>query len=182
MASQKSTKQAPGPEDLLLTELRDIYSAEKQLTRALPRLGKAVESDKLRSMLDRRLQEGHRLTEELERAFEEMDVTPGRQKNVAAEGLIADAQENVQEIQAGPALDAVLVGAVQKTEHYCIAAWGTAKSFAKAVGQKSVVGAMERALEEGRSFDKELTQIAEKEITPELVRGAGRSSEREARA
>jgi ferritin-like metal-binding protein YciE len=76
----------------------------------------------------------------------------------------------------------VLVGAVQKTEHYCIAAWGTAKSFAKAVGQKSVVGAMERALEEGRSFDKELTQIAEKEITPELVRGAGRSAEREARA
>jgi ferritin-like metal-binding protein YciE len=181
MATRKTAKQTPEPEELLLTELRDIYSAEKQLTRALPRLSKAVESDKVRKMLDRRLQEGQRLTEELEKAFEELDATPGRQKNAAAEGLITEAQETLQEIEAGPALDAVLIGAVQKTEHYCIAAWGTAKAFAKATGQKTVIKSMERALDEGKSFDQELTQLAEKEITPALLRGAGAGG-REARA
>jgi ferritin-like metal-binding protein YciE len=63
----------------------------------------------------------------------------------------------------------VLIGALQKTEHYCIAAWGTAKSLAQAVGQKTAVRAMERALKEGGRFDDQLTQLAEKEVTPALV-------------
>lgn len=177
--SKKPQKQTPEPEELLITELRDIYSAEKQLTRVLPRLGKAVESDKVREMLDRRLDEGQRLTEDLEKAFEELETSPGRKKNVAAEGLIADAQEHVQEIEKGPALDAVLIGAVQKTEHYCIAAWGTAKAFAGALGQTTVQQAMDRALKEGKSFDEQLTRLAEKEINPTVVR---QSREAEARA
>jgi ferritin-like metal-binding protein YciE len=174
--SKRTQKQTPEPEELLITELRDIYNAEKQLTRALPRLSKAVESDKIRDMLERRLDEGQRLTEDLEKAFEELETSPGRRKNVAAEGLIADAQEHVQEIERGPALDAVLIGAVQKTEHYCIAAWGTAKAFAGALGQTTVKQCMERALKEGKSFDEQLTQLAEKEINPAVVR-EGRGAE-----
>jgi ferritin-like metal-binding protein YciE len=98
-----------------------------------------------------------------------MDESPGRKKNVAAEGLINDAREHVQEIEAGPALDAVLIGAMQKTEHYCIAAWGTARALAQAVGQKTATRAMERALKEGGPFDERLTKLAAEEITPALL-------------
>jgi ferritin-like metal-binding protein YciE len=171
-STKSKSKQIPEPEELLVNELREIYSAEKQLTRALPRLSKAIESENVRQMLDRRLDEGQRLTEDLEKAFEELETSPGRKKNSAAEGLIADAQEHVQDFDKGPALDAVLIGAVQKTEHYCIAAWGTAKAFAAALGQDTVTQAMQRALKEGKSFDDELTQLAETEINPAVIRAS----------
>ena len=177
-SKSKSQKQIPEPEELLVNELREIYSAEKQLTRVLPRLSKAVESDKVRKMLDRRLDEGQRLTEELEKAFAELETSPGRKKNAAAEGLIADAQEHVQDFEKGAALDALLIGAVQKTEHYCIAAWGTAKAFAGALRQDTVTQAMQRALKEGRTFDEELTRLAEKEINPAMIRESERGEAR----
>jgi len=78
----------------------------------------------------------------------------------------------VQEIEQGPALDAVIIGAMQKTEHYCIAAWGTAKSLAQAVGNKTATRAMDRALKEGKGVDEKLTQLAEKDITPALLTDA----------
>lgn len=62
-----------------------------------------------------------------------------------------------------------MIGAVQKTEHYCIAAWGTAKALAEALGEKNAARSMERAIKEGKSFDEELTELAEKEITPALL-------------
>jgi ferritin-like metal-binding protein YciE len=120
-------------------------------------------------MIETRVSQGDRLIEELDAAFEEMEESPGRKKNVAAEGLINDAREHVQEIERGPALDAVLIAALQKTEHYCIAAWGTARSMAQSVGRKNVVTMMERALKEGGQLDRELTRLAEEEVNPALV-------------
>ncbi len=168
-SGNRSRKQTPGGQELLVLELQEIHSAENQLARVLPRLMKSAESEKLRQMLERRQEEGERLLQEIDGALEELDESPGRKKNVAAEGLINDLREHVQEIEAGPALDAVLIAGIQKTEHYCIAAWGTAKSFAQASGQKTVVRAMERALKEGRSLDEDLTQLAEQELTPALM-------------
>jgi ferritin-like metal-binding protein YciE len=169
--SGRSKKESPDGTELLVLELQEIHSAESQLARVLPRLVKAVESEKLQEILELRLEQGERLIGEIEAALDEMEETPGRKKNVAAEGLINDAREHVQEIAPGPALDAVLIGAVQKTEHYCIAAWGTSKSLAQATGQKTVVSSMERALKEGKAMDEQLTQLAEKEITPALLTG-----------
>jgi ferritin-like metal-binding protein YciE len=170
-ASRRSSKNSPDATELLVLELQEIHSAENQLSRVLPRLAKAAESQKLAGMLEQRLEQGERLIKDIESVFEEMDASPGRKKNIAAEGLINDAREHVQEIEPGPALDAVLIGAIQKTEHYCIAAWGTARSLAEAVGQKTAGKAMERALKEGAPFDEQLTQIAEKDITPALLSG-----------
>jgi hypothetical protein len=107
---------------------------------------------------------------------EELEESPGRKKNVAAEGLSNDAREHVQEIEEGPALDAVLIGAMQKTEHYCIAAWGTAKSLAQAMEQKTALKTMERALKEGKALDEQLTELAENEVTPALL-SAGEARE-----
>ena len=160
-------------------ELQQIHSAESQLSRAMPRLSKAVQSDTLRQMLDHRLEEGERILKELEVAFEELEESPGRRKNVAAEGLIGDVREHVQEIAPGPALDAVLIAGIQKTEHYCIAAWGTAKSLAQLCEQKTAIRAMERALKEGKSYDEKLTELAESEINPALESSEEESGEEE---
>ncbi|MDB6083054.1 MAG: hypothetical protein JWN43_935 [Gammaproteobacteria bacterium] len=193
--SQRSKTEGPSGTELLVLELQAIHSAENQLSRVLPRLTKSVQSEELRGMMEERLSEGERIIKDIEAGLEEMEESPGRKKNIAAEGLIADAREHVQEIEAGPALDSILTGAIQKTEHYCIAAWGTAKSLASATGQKTIVRAMERALKEGGKFDQRLTELAEKELTPALLAaesgeegssgGAGRSGEQgnsEARA
>ena len=171
-SSKRSKSDSPNANELLVVELQEIYSAESQLSRVLPRLSKSVDSDKLRKMLDDRQEEGSRILAELDGAFGEMDQSPGRKKNVAAEGLINDVRERVQEIEQGPALDAVIIGAMQKTEHYCIAAWGTAKSLAQAVGNKTATRAMDRALKEGKGVDEKLTQLAEKDITPALLSAA----------
>jgi len=168
-ASPRTRKNVPQASELLVLELQEIHSAENQLSRVLPRLSKAVQSDSLKQMLDQRLEEGGRIISDIEDVLEELEESPGRKKNIAAEGLINDAREHVQEIESGPALDAVLIGAVQKTEHYCIAAWGTARALAEAVGQKSASSAMERALKAGGPFDEELTKLAEKEIMPALL-------------
>lgn len=171
-STARSQKESPDGNELLVMELQEIYSAENQLGRILPRLAKAASSDKLRQMLEERQEEGEQIIEEIDAAFEEMEASPGRKKNVAAEGLVNDAREHVQEIEEGPALDAVLIAAIQKTEHYCIAAWGTARSLAQAVGQKTAAKAMERALKEGKARDERLTELAESEITPALLAGS----------
>ena len=168
-SSGRSSKESPDATELLVLELQEIHSAESQLSRVLPRLSKSLDSEELGTLMEERLAEGERIIKEIEAVFDEMDESPGRKKNVAAEGLINDAREHVQEIAAGPALDAVLIGAMQKTEHYCIAAWGTAKALAQAVGQKSATRAMERALKEGGPFDERLTKLAASEITPALL-------------
>jgi len=171
MAARKSSrtrKASPDGNELLVLELQEIHSAESQLSRTLPKLMKSVESEELRGCLEERLSQGERLTREVESALEEMEESPGRKKNVAAEGLINDAREHVQELESGPALDAVLIGAIQKTEHYCIAAWGTARSLGNSAGQKEVVSSMERALEEGKQMDEKLTVLAEQKINPQV--------------
>jgi ferritin-like metal-binding protein YciE len=176
-SSGRSRKESPDGTELLVLELQEIYSAESQLARVLPRLAKAAQSDKLRQMFEQRQEEGERIIEGIEASFEELEESPGRKKNVAAEGLINDAREHVQEIEEGPALDAVLIGAMQKTEHYCIAAWGTARSLAQAMSQKTAAKTMERALKEGKALDEQLTQLAEKEVTPALLSAESEAQE-----
>jgi ferritin-like metal-binding protein YciE len=168
-STRRPKKESPDGTEVLVTELQEIHNAETQLSRVLPRLAKAVESEALRQKLEERLAQGEQLIQDVETCLEGLDETPGRKKNVAAEGLINDAREHVQEIEAGPALDTVLIGAVQKTEHYCMAAWGTVKALGEALGQKEIARAMERALKEGRKYDEALTQLAESEVTPALL-------------
>lgn len=179
-ARKSSSKESPDLQELLVLELQEIHSAEKQLSRLIPRLVKAASSETLQQALEERAAEGEQVLEDVEAALEELESTPGRKKNVAAEGLVNDLREHVQELQAGPALDTVLIGGLQKTEHYCIAAWGTTQALGKACGQRDLVGAMERALEEGKAYDQRLTELAESEVTPALeAEGTGESEEGE---
>ena len=181
-STRRSKKESPNGTEVLVTELQEIHNAETQLSRVLPRLAKAVESEALREKLEERLAQGEQLIQDVETCLEGLDESPGRKKNVAAEGLINDAREHVQEIEAGPALDTVLIGAVQKTEHYCMAAWGTVKALGEALGQKEIARAMERALKEGKRYDEELTQLAESEVTPALLAEGAEDEEEEGSA
>ena len=157
------------PEDLLTTELKEIYSAERQLTRALPKLQKQVASERLREMLNKRRDQGTALIEQLDEIFEEMKVSKGRHKNVAAEGLLEDMNQHVEETKEERLLDPVLLASLQKVEHYCIAAWGTAASMGRLMGQQAVVETMEKVLEEGKQFDNDLTELAEQEVNPAML-------------
>lgn len=167
----RNRKQSMDAQDLMLNELREIHSAENQLTKNLPRLMKIVEADGFRDMLQTRLNQGERLIEQIDDILDEMETSPSRKRNVAAEGLISDMREHMQEIEEGPALDAAMIAAIQKTEHYCIAAWGTAKALGQALGEEQVVRAMQQAIDEGREMDEELTRLAEEEVTPQLMSG-----------
>lgn len=162
-------QESPGASELLVSELQEIYSAEHQLARVAPRFIKAAHSQMLKQYLDRRMETGSQLIEDLDDAFEELECSPGRKKNVAAQGLLDDLRQHIQEIGAGPARDAVLIAGIQKTEHYCIAAWGTARALAESLRVESAAGFMSRVLDEGRDLDQQLTELAEYEILPELL-------------
>jgi ferritin-like metal-binding protein YciE len=156
-------------EDLLALELKQIHSAERQLSRALPRLAKQLDSDRLREMLDRRREQGAGLIERIEDALEEMQTSKARQKNIIAEALIEDVTEHLDNIEEDALFDAFVLAAVQKTEHYCIAAWGTAAALARLLDEDEVVRTMEQALDEGKRFDEEMTKLAEQEINPRMI-------------
>lgn len=162
-------RQSLGARTLLLLELQEIHSAENQLARTAPRFVKAAQAEMLKAYLHRRLETGSQLIEDLNSAFEALDQDPGRKKNVAAEGLLNDLRAHIQEMAVGPARDAVLIAGTQKIEHYCVAAWGTARALARALGVQSVTEVMSRALDEGRDLDRQLTELAEGEILPELL-------------
>src|SRR3982074_2656034 len=106
---KRSSKESPDCTGLLVMELQEIHSAENQLARALPRLVKNVEAQNLKQALEQRLEEGERVLQDVESALEELEESPGRRKNVAAEGLINHVRERTQQIEPGPALDEVLI-------------------------------------------------------------------------
>ena len=155
-------------DEVLANELKEIYSAERQLTRTLPRLAKKVSSERLREMLDHRREQGTMLMEQLDDVFEEMQVSKGRVKNPVAEGLLEDANQHLEQVDDDRLVDPLLADA-QKLEHYCIAAWGTARSLGRLLEQDKVVKAMEQVLEEGKRFDEELTKLAEDELSPQML-------------
>lgn len=164
-------------QDILVIELKEIHSAERQFSRAVPKLTRAISSEALKSALQTRREQGAGIIEEIDSIFEEMGVTKSRPKNVAAEGLIEDMNEHLEEIDNPALLDAVLLGAVQKLEHYCIAAWGTTASLGRLLDQPAVVSLMERVLQEGKRDDDTLTQLAESEINPAMVAGQAHEDE-----
>ena len=158
------------PRDILVNELKEIHSAERQMSRFLPKLTKRADSEELKKKLQERQEQGEMIIEGLDEAFDHMDVTKARPKNVAVEGLIEDISQHMDSIEDPQLLDPVLLAGIQKIEHYCIAAWGTARSLAQQQGEKTVVQLMERALKQGKEYDDQMTELAEREVNPAMER------------
>jgi ferritin-like metal-binding protein YciE len=156
-------------EDLLREELRDLLDAETQITKALPRLSKAVESEELRQSLQMHLRQTEEQIERLHRAFELLDERPRKKTCQGIKGLIEEAREMMQELDRGPVLDAALIGAQQKVEHYEIAAYGTVRTFAIRLGHDELAALFEETLEEEKATDEKLTEVAESLVNPEAA-------------
>jgi ferritin-like metal-binding protein YciE len=147
-------------EELFVDELKDIYSAEKQAVKAFPRLTKAVQSDELKQAMQEHLEQTKGQIERLDRIFEILDKRSSGKTCQGMKGLVEEAQSQVEEIEKGPVLDCAMIGALQRIEHYEIAAYGTAATLAEAMGQDEVKELLGETLEEEKETDERLTQVS----------------------
>ncbi len=169
------TKATATMEELFVHELKDIYSAEKQLVKALPRLAKAASSQKLRAAIQEHLEQTEHQVERLDQVFESLEASSRGAKCVAMEGLIEEGKAIQDQEFEDSVLDAALIGAAQKVEHYEIAAYGTLASIARLLGHEDAVQLLQETLEEEKQADRKLTELAETEIN--VNAGHGDSSD-----
>jgi ferritin-like metal-binding protein YciE len=156
--------------ELLVDGLRDIYDAEKQLVKALPKMTKALTSPELKASFNNHLEQTKTHVTRAEQCLELLGEKVKGKPCKAMKGLVEEAQEHLQEHEKGELLDQVLVGAAQKVEHYEIASYGTARAIAKSMGNKEAMNLLQETLREEEGQDKQLTTIAIK-----LQRGMGRA-------
>ena len=156
-------------EELLVDELKDIYSAENQMAKNLPKMTKAVSSPELKRAFERHLEETKRQIERLNQIGESLEIKLTGKKCKGMEGLIEEGKELLEEDLDENALDAGLIGAAQKIEHYEIAAYGTARTHAQLLGYTKVAKLLQQSLDEEGATDKKLTALAEQIINVEAV-------------
>ncbi|AOD16091.1 ferritin-like domain-containing protein [Xanthomonas fragariae] len=148
-------------EELFIHELSDIYSAEKQLTKSLPRLASAATEPKLKQAFELHLEETQGQIERIDQVVEALGIKLKRIKCAAMEGLVEESREVIEEIEAGPVRDAALIGGAQKVEHYEIASYGTIAAMAKQLGYADALPLLLATLEEEKATDQKLTSLAE---------------------
>ncbi|GAC1621686.1 MAG: ferritin-like domain-containing protein [Bradyrhizobium sp.] len=147
--------------DLFLDTLKDIYFAEKQILKALPKMAKAAQSDKLRAAFEKHHDETEGQIERLEKVFELIDK-PARGKTCEAiQGILDEGKEIMDEYRGTEALDAGLVSAAHAVEHYEIARYGTLKQWAQQLGMQDAVRLLDQTLQEEKKTDVALTSLAE---------------------
>jgi ferritin-like metal-binding protein YciE len=156
-------------QDLLKKEMDDLYSSEKQLTRALPKMARAASSSKLTAAFEEHLAQTEAHVERLEQAYERLGMRPGRKKCEAMEGLLKEGEELIKSGSEPDVLDAALIGAAQRVEHYEIAGYGCARTYARLLGEDEVAAAFQTTLDEEGQTDKRLTRLAERGINVEAM-------------
>lgn len=151
--------------ELFLDELKDIYWAEKHLTKAMPKMRKAATSGELANAFENHLAETAEQIRRIEEVFEMLDMTPKAKKCDAMEGLVKEAQGKMDELPKGTMVrDAGLIIAAQKVEHYEIAAYGSLVQLAKTMGKNDIADLLAQTLAEEKKTDQLLTQLAESGI------------------
>ena len=162
MASKMATL-----EDLYTDLLKDLYSAEKQLVKALPKMAKNAQSPDLQKAFQEHLRQTEGQVERIERIFQELEGSPRGKKCVGMEGLIEEGNELLQEDVEPDVLDAGLIAAAQKVEHYEIAGYGTARAWAQRLGYDKAARLLQQTLEEESMANEKLNKIAETHVNME---------------
>lgn len=148
--------------DLFIDELRDLYDAENQLIKALPKMAEAANSDDLRSAFEEHLEQTKGHAQRLETIFEGLGEKAKGKKCKGMEGVIKEGSETLDEDIDDPDVkDAAIIGAAQRVEHYEIAGYGTARTFANLLGEREAASLLEQTLDEEKETDAKLTQLAE---------------------
>ncbi len=156
--------------ELYVDELRDLYSAETQMVKALPKLAKASSNAALRQGFEEHLRQTSEQVSRLEQIFEMIGEKANGRKCLGMEGLVKEGAETIKEDYEGALMDAALIGTAQRVEHYEIAGYGTVRAFAELLGENEHVSLIEQTLEEEKQTDQKLTQLA-KQINPEAGQG-----------
>jgi ferritin-like metal-binding protein YciE len=146
--------------DLYVQELKDLYSAENQILKALPKMARAASSEELQQAFEEHLEQTERQVERLEQIFEKLDVRPRGKKCKGMEGLIEEGKEQMSEEAEEAVMDAALIAAAQKVEHYEIASYGCARTYAQQLGDEWAAELLQETLDEESETDKKLTELA----------------------
>lgn len=154
---------------LYIEELRDVYSAEQQLVKALPKMAKAASSDDLRDAIENHLDQTKGQIERLEQIFEGLDESPKGKTCQAMKGLIEEGSEILDEKGEDSVIDAGIIAAAQKVEHYEIATYGTLRTWADLLNQDEAAGLLQETLDEEGDADKTLNELAEDIVNPEAL-------------
>ena len=156
-------------QDLLIEQLKDLYNAEGQLVKALPKMAKAATNPKLKAAFTEHLEETKGHVERLEKVFEVMGVPAKGKKCHAMEGLVEEGKEMIEEDAEPEVKDAGLIAAAQRVEHYEMAGYGCVRTYAKALGNEKVAKLLQQTLDEEGACDEKLTELAEKLINVEAM-------------
>ena len=159
-------------QDLYVDELRDIYNAEKQLVRALPKMAKKASDDQLRQAFTDHLEQTREHVSRLEEIFEKLGKRAGGKVCKAMQGIVEEGKEMMEEDAAEEVMDAALIAAAQRAEHYELAAYGTVRSYAKLLGDDRAAKILQKTLDEEGETDELLTKIAESTINVSAAEGA----------
>jgi ferritin-like metal-binding protein YciE len=146
--------------DLLVHELKDLYSAEKQITKALPKMIKAATSEDLQEALEAHLAETETQLERLDKIFAELEISSRGVKCAGMEGLIEEGKEILEADMEDDVRDAAIIAAAQRVEHYEMAGYGCARTFAQQLGLGDVAALLQETLDEEKAADEKLTAIA----------------------
>jgi ferritin-like metal-binding protein YciE len=159
-SSNRGRSTGPTMRELLIDEMADIYNAEKQLVRALPKMGRAATSEQLKTAFEQHLDETREQVRRIEQAFEALGEKPKSKKCDAMEGLIKEGQKVMEEDFEDSVLDAALIAAAQKVEHYEIASYGTICTWVEMLGENAALRFLKQTMSEEEATDKRLTDIA----------------------
>lgn len=153
-------KEMKSLKELYVDQLKDMYSAENMITKALPKVIKTATSPELRKGLENHLKETEKQIQRIEQIFQTMDGSPRGKKCVGMEGVLEEGKEAMAEKMAPDVMDAALIGGCQKVEHYEISAYGTLIAHANLLGESKAASLLEESLAEEKAADEKLTQIA----------------------
>ena len=156
---------------LMIEQLRDAYSAEKQALRIMPRMTKKVSSQTLRDALQMHAEQTETQVERLEQALEMLGGKAGRKVCEGMRGILEEAQHEIEDQEKGAVLDMLVVAGIQRVEHYEIAAYGTMVALAKAAGQTQLADLLAETLAEEKQTDEKLSELAESEVNPAAIEG-----------
>jgi ferritin-like metal-binding protein YciE len=156
-------------EDLFVNLLKDIYYAEKQILKALPKMAKKADSDDLRQAFEHHLEETQGQVERLEQVFALCDLKPTAKTCAAIKGILEEGEEDMKEAKDPDVLDAGMIADAQAVEHYEIARYGTMVAWAKQLGMDDAAGLLEQTLEQEYNADRTLTEIAEGSLNREAA-------------
>ncbi len=169
-------------QDLYVDELKDLYNAEQQILKALPKLAKAASSGELKNAFNHHLEQTREQVKRLDHIFEELGKAPRGKKCVGMQGIIAEGSELVKGKGEPSVKDAGLISAAQRVEHYEMASYGTVRTFAQMLGYDDQAQALQQTLNEEGDTDHKLTQLAETTINPEAEHGETGGQQKSLRA